>query len=272
MIKKIKKYFNNLGKKITLTKREIFAVIVGILTFGFLLIELSGPELRYILIGVLAILTYALFAFGLREELSGIEWLTLFILPVLYVVAMSLFYFLLPVRWLTRLPTAVIFAIGMYAILLIENIYNVAAERTIQLLRAAHSVGLLLTLFTDFLLMSIIFSLHLPYLGNFLLTFFVSLLLSVQALWAMRLDDRINSQLVIYSFTVSFVLAELAFIFSFWPIQTILEALFLTTIFYTLVGMVQQYLLERLFRQTATEFISVSIVVLILVLATTRWG
>ena len=60
--------------------------------------------------------------------------------------AVAFFYFLLPVRWLTRIPVVVLYAVGIYALLLTENIYNVAADRTIALLRAAHSVGYLLTL------------------------------------------------------------------------------------------------------------------------------
>ena len=67
-----------------------------------------------------------------------------------FTAAIALFYFLLPVRWLTRVPVAVLYAVGMYALLLTENIYNVAADRTIALLRAAQSIGYLLTLLTYF--------------------------------------------------------------------------------------------------------------------------
>ena len=61
-------------------------------------------------------------------------------LPTLFTAAVGLFYFLLPVRWLTRLPVVILYSIGIYALLLTENIYNVAAERTIALFRAAHSL------------------------------------------------------------------------------------------------------------------------------------
>ncbi|MFH0863919.1 MAG: hypothetical protein V1858_02445 [Candidatus Gottesmanbacteria bacterium] len=272
MIKRIKKFYTHLSHKLFLTKREKFGLIVGVLTGGLLLIQVLGPNFRYHLIIGLAVLTYVLFVWGLWEDLNGIEWLTLFILPITYVIAMPLFYFLLPVRWLTRLPIDIIFAVGIYAILLIENIYNVAAERTIQLLRAAHSVGLFLTLFTLFLLLNIIFSLHLPFAENFILIFIIYSLLSLQCLWAMKLEPKISWQLFIYCLIISLIGGELAIIFSFWPIQTIIESLFLTTIFYSLVGMIQQYLVERLFHRTVTEFISVSVVVFILVLITTIWG
>lgn len=273
MIKKIKKILKSLGKKIQFSKRGKFAFIVVILTLGFLTIELSGDlRTRYLLTAGLFLTTYLLSAWGLYEDLAGAEWLTLFILPTMYACAISLFYFLLPVRWLTRLPMAIIFAVGIYAILLVENIYNVAAIRTIQLLRAAHSVGLLMTLFTVFLLLAIIFSLHLPFFWRFFLVFLVSLPLILQSLWAIRLEPKISRETVLYTIVITVIMGELAFVLSFWPIPVILEALFLTTIFYSLVGIVQQFLQERLFKRTQVEFIAVSVIVFILVLLTTRWG
>lgn len=272
MRRKIKKILRKISKKISFTKREKFVLIIGILTFGLLTIQLSPEKWRYLLTAVLVLVTYILGVWGLREDLGGIEWLTLFILPTMYAAAVPLFYFLLPVRWLTRLPTAILFALGMYAILLVENIYNVAAIRTIQLLRAAHSVGLLLTLLTTFLLFAIIFSLHLPFFLNFLLVFIASFPLILQSLWAMKLEAKISQDIFLYTLVISLVLAQFAFVFSFWPIQTVIEALFLTTVFYSLVGMVQQHLVERLFRRTMVEFIAVSAIVFLLVLVTTRWG
>jgi hypothetical protein len=88
----------------------------------------------------------------LREGIDGIEWLTVLTLPPLYTAGVGLFYFLLPVRWLTRLPVAMAYGLGMYVLLLTENIFSVASIRTIQLLRAAQAVGFLLTLVTGFFL------------------------------------------------------------------------------------------------------------------------
>ncbi len=276
MFKKFKKFIK---KKLNLSKREKFGLAVGLLTLIFLAIQLISSSFRYPLVGFLLILTYFFCAWGLEEDLKGIEWLTLFIrrktlfiLPVMFVASLSLFYFLLPVRWLTRLPVAVIFALGVYAILLVENIYNVAGERTIQLLRAAHSVGLLLTLFTDFLFLALIFALHLPFYGNTLLIFLISFPLILQALWGMRLEEKITPELMFFTLTLSLAISELALVFSFWPIPTIIEALFLTTVFYSLVSIVQQHFVERLFKRTLWEFISVSVIVFIFVIFTARWG
>lgn len=276
MFKRLKKFIR---KKLNLSKREKFGLAVGLLTLIFLSIQLISSSWRYPLVGFLLILTYFFSAWGLEEDLKGIEWLTLFIrrktlfiLPVMFVASLSLFYFLLPVRWLTRLPVAIIFALGVYAILLVENIYNVAGERTIQLLRAAHAVGLLLTLFTNFLFLALIFALHLPFYGNTLLIFLVSFPLILQALWSIKLEEGISKELLFYTLALALALAELALVFSFWPFSTVIEALFLTTVFYSLVSIVQQYFSQRLFKRMLWEFILVSLIVFVFVFFTVRWG
>lgn len=272
MKKKIKKIIRLLEKRFVISKRKRFGLIVVILTLSFFGLQFSGLANKPYLIAGLAALTYLLFIWGLRDDLRGVEFLTLFILPVMFVISLPVFYFFLPVRWLTRLPLTVIFGIAVYAILLIENIFNVAAARTIALLRAGQTVGFLLTLFTFFLLMASVFSLRLTFYFNFLWVLLISLPLILQSLWSMKLEPGIEKGLVIKTMVLALIMAEFSFVFSFWPITPMIKALFLTTIFYSLVAMVQQYLLERLFKKTIIEFLSVIFIVFILVFLTTKWG
>lgn len=250
-----------------LTKRQQFVLVTAILTFGLIITQLVNLENRPEMVAILAFLTFALCAFALREDLAGIEWVTLLSLPTIFTVAVSLFYFLLPVRWLTRLPTAAFFALGIYALLLTENIFNVAAERSIQLLRAAQSIGLLITLVAAFLLFDTLFSFHLGSVPNFVFVFLISLPLCFQAIWQASLKPIISRQLIFYSFFLSLSLAEFAFIFSFWPVRPTIEALFVTTVFYAEVAIAQNYFLGRLFKKTINEFIIVLGIVFILTLA-----
>jgi len=135
-----------------MSKRTRMALTALVLTLGILSIQSVDVDNRYQAIGILAGLAYGLSAWSFSEDLKGIGWLTVLILPVLYPVSVALFYFLLPDRLLSRLMIMTIFGTGMYALLLTENIFNVAAIRTIQLLRAAHAVGFLLTLVVGFFL------------------------------------------------------------------------------------------------------------------------
>lgn len=258
-------------RKSGVTKRQLFVVITTLLTLGLVLTQLASGELRYLLVAALSTLTYLLSAFALREELHGIEWMTLLTLPTLYTAAIALFYFLLPVRWLTRLPVAALYALGMYALLLTENIYNVAAERTIALVRAAYSVGFLMTLVTFFLLAQTILAFRLPAILNVFAFLTVGFLLIFQSLWSMELAGSTSGRVWRLAIALSVVLGQLAWAFSFIPVPSTLIALFYTTCLYGIVGMGQQYLVDRLYRKTVVEFFAVSAIVFFIVMLTVNW-
>lgn len=264
--------FSRKSRTISLDKRQRFAVQTIILTAGLLVTQLIWQDARFYMVGLLALLSYILTAWSLKEDIKDNEWLLLFILPVLFTASLSLFYFLLPGRWIIRLTTTVIFAVGTYAILLIENIYNVAAQRTIQLLRAAQSVGLLLTLLVIFLSSNIIYSLRLPFYYNFTLPFIFSFLLGLQSLWSINLSQKLNAQIIIYSLVVGGGVGELSLALSFWPINNPSYSLILSSAFYTIVGIVQSHFSERLFKNVIREYLTVFAFTLFLMFLITRWG
>lgn len=272
MLKKLKKFWLAVKEKLTFTKRQLFVGETMLLTTGLVLSQMYFGSIRVDVMIGLSIAAYILSAIALREDLHGWEFITLLILPAYFTAAVFLFYYLLPTRWLTRLPTAVLYGAGIYAILLTENIYNVAAERNIQLIRAAHSVGFLLTLLTVFFLVDTLLSLHLVFYLNGIIILLVVFPLVLQILWAMELTPKISSAVWWGSGMISILMTQLVIVFSFWPIKTTIEALFLTTVFYSLIGMTQQYLVGRLFSKTIKEYSAVLIIVLTLVLITTKWG
>lgn len=256
----------------TITKRQKFVLVTILLTAGLLFTQLLNSDWRFLIVGILSLAAYFLSSWALKEDLSGIEWFTLLVLPLLYTLAVGLAYFLLPVRWITRLPVAVAYMVGMYALLLTENIYNVAAIRTIQLLRAAHAVGFLITLITAFLLFQTFLSFHLPFWVNFFGIFFITLPLVLQALWVITLEEGITQPVAIYSFFFSWVTGEIALAFSFWPVKTPILALFLVAVIYAFLGVGQQHLSGRLLRRAAIEFFLVPLFIFFILIFTAKWG
>ena len=256
----------------TISKRQQFVVITALLTVLLIITQLSRDEVRYDFIAGLAVATYLGSALALREDLKGVEFFTLLVLPTLFTTAVSLFYFLLPARLIIRLPIAIGYFVGMYALFLTENIYNVAASRTIQLLRAGQGVGFLISIITMFFLTDAALSVHMGPLGKTALIALIAAPLVLQALWSMELTPRFSAAVLRTAGVIILLLAQAAFVFAFWPIQPTIEALFLTTAFYTLVGMGQQHMVGRLFRKTKIEFIIVLAAIFIMVLFTTQWG
>lgn len=224
------------------------------------------------------------------EDFSGVEWLTLPILPVMFAVANLLLFPLLPAGFDNIFSVAVssdtssllslgvqlgflaVFVVGYYASTLSANIYNIAAIRNIQLLRVAHSVGFLATVATALLFYIVLFSFHLTGLGNFWLVMFVSFPLIFQALWSVKLETRIGERVVISTLAATVILGEIAWILSFYPVGISLTALFLTAIFYEMVGIIQYYFDERLNTRIAYEFVIVAVAVFLITVLSAQWG
>jgi len=269
---RLKKHANFKYILFGLEKRERFAIQTIILTGGVLITQVIFSDLKFYMVLFLSLISYILTWWSLKEDIEGNEIYLLFILPVLFTASLSLFYFLLPPRWIIRLTTTAMFAVGTYAILLVENIYNVASLRSIQLLRAAQSVGLLITLIIVFLSANIIYSLRLPFWANFLLLTLISFFLALQSLWTINLDKKLGNELIMFSLIVAVGIGEMSMALSFWPITTPSFSLLISASFYTVVGIIQQYLAEKLFSNVIREYIIVFIFTFLLTLVITRWG
>lgn len=254
-----------------LDKRQRFALQAIVLTVGLLITQLISEDYRFFVVILLVVASYFFSAWSLTHDIVGVEWLLLFILPVSFSSALSLFYFLLPARWIVRLTLLTVFAIGTYAILLVENIYNVASERSIQLLRVAQSVGLLLTLVVVFLSAGIIYSLRITFFLNFLVFIPLIFILSLQSLWSIRLETKVSRTLILYSGLVSLGVGEVALALSFWPLSNTAYSLFATASFYSLVSIIQHHFSGRLFKDAIREYIIVLVFTFILILFVAKW-
>lgn len=262
-------------KRITayeITKRQKIVLMAVFLAVVLITTQTVPESLRYWAIGFLAVSTIFLSIFALWGELSGTRYFLLLLLPVYFVVGASLFYFLLPVRWLTRLPFAFLFGISVYLLMLTSNIYNVAAIRTIALLRAAHAVGLLFSLVATFFLTNVLFSLHLPFYLIVLGVVGIMGPLYLIGLWSYELEDFISRRVFVYSAIFTLVSAEVGLVLSFWPVVPTAGALSMTTVMYVLLGLGQLHFEDKLKPRVFWEHIIVSLLVLVVIVISTRWG
>lgn len=245
-----------------MAKRKKFILVSVILTIGLLGIQLVGIEQRYEAIVFFSGVSVLLSAWALLSDLKGIQWLTLLTLPALYPASVSLFYFLLPASIISRVLLLGLFGVGMYALLLTDNIYAVAAIRTIQLLRAAHAVGFLISMATAIFLIGTLFSFKLPFWQNGALTAVVLFPLLVQGIWSATLQNGIRRQVWVASLVLGLSVGELAMAVSFIPMTPLVSAIVVSGYFYVVLGLMQQQLQERLFARTVQEYLIVGIMVL----------
>lgn len=245
-------------------RREKFVIASFLLSLGLLAIQYVPLDWRYLGILLLFILSYLSSAWALSDDLHSHEWLTIVPFPALYASSVALFYFLLPEVLWSRLIVVIIFGIGCYGLFLTSNIFSVAKGRTIQLLYAAHAVALFFTMLTSLLFSNVIFSLRLPFYFNALLIFASHFPLVIMSLWSIELKTKISKELTFYSLTFSLLLAELATLFSFLPLQIWSQALFIMSFLYVGLSLLQNLLKGRLFRNTINEYNLVAFLMLFL--------
>lgn len=239
-----------------LHKRQKIVLSSIIIAFGFILITQPVNVLfkRYYLVAVLGAIAYVLILISLWKGMTKTKAVLLLILPVFYVIAFPGFYFLFKyVRWLTRLPAALFFGLSLYWLILSQNILNVASDRAIPLYRAASTANFVYTIFSLILIVSIVFSLNLPFYWNGLIVAIVSFPLSLQSLWSIKME-KLDSQIIVYSFVISLILGESAMALSFWPQASLVTALYVNSICYIFLGVLSEYLRDRLRKKAILEY------------------
>ena len=251
--------FNRLAGKIQ--KRIRFVISSVTLTILLLVSTFFSFDLVWIFFPVFILLSYFFTYFSLLEDIEKVEWITLFIMPVIFTVVCYSFYFLFPVRWLTRVPYLFIYSVSMYALFLTSNIFNVGVEKSLRLYKAAFSVNYLFQTFLIFLASNIIFSLREYFIVNAIGVGIVSFALAAQLFWTIKLDFAFSTEVRNHAMFVGLLMGETALVLSFMPLQGSVLALILASTYYSVGGLPSAHLDHRLFWPTLREYLEVLIFV-----------
>ncbi len=235
-------------------RREKFVIAAVLLSIGLLGVQAISLEFRYLAVGIFTAVTYLVSTWALSDDLQSHERVTIVPFPAMYATAVSVFYFLLPSHLASKIAILGLFGVGMYGLFLTSNIYSVAKGRTIQLLHAAHAVGLLFTLLTSLLLSHTIFSLRLAFYWNALLIGLVHFPLIFMSVWSVKLEPKLKKGEFLISVLLTTVLIQIALVLSFFPFTIWYYALFIMSILYLGLGVLHNYLKGRLFSKTLTEY------------------
>ncbi|PWU23094.1 hypothetical protein C5B42_04180 [Candidatus Cerribacteria bacterium 'Amazon FNV 2010 28 9'] len=252
-------------------KREKFIISSTLLAIGLFATQVLSIDIRPFAIALFTFATYIMSAWALSTNINGIEWITVLPFPTMYALAVSLFYFLLPENFLSRIAVVGLFGIGMYALLLTSNIYAIGRVKTIQLLRAAHAVGSVFLLLMAIFFFNFIFSLQLHPLVNMLLSGLVTFPLMLCSTWSLELEPKFTRRLYLVPLMFSFIIAQCALAISFLPVGLWSVSLFLTALLYVGFGLIQHYIEGRLFRRTTQEYLMLAVFVTISFLLLIHW-
>lgn len=251
-------------------KRQKFGIGVVLLSMGLFLAEYALNTYGLITAFFLAVLSDVILYWAVSQDLQDNFALQVFVLPFLYSLSFGLFSFLTPARLLTRIILTSLYAVGLYSVFLSENIFTVASIRTIALLNSGRIVSLVISLVTFFFLASTAFSLRTTLLPTTLVIFIFSFLLSMHALWTYTLERGIRKD-VMWVAIISVSIFELSAILWFWPTTPIVVALFLTSIWYIMIGLTHVWLDKRLFKSVLWEYIWVAVIAFLVLVSFTKW-
>lgn len=266
----IKTFITLSRERLSFEKRHKIILVSVVLSVGLLSTQLVPFYLTYRFIAGLALLAFVLSIWALWEGLNSLKAIILMILPTAFTLAVGSYYFLLPVRWLTRLPVAFAFGLVFYTLLLSQNVFNVASIRTIPLYRVASTTIFVLTLITAYLLFNVIFSLNLFFVWNGVAVFLVSFPLILQVIWSLDMEG-LNSFILVCALVLALIVGEMALALSFWPIAKPMSSLIISTGLYVTLGIATHTLKERITKVDVWQFLGWGLGVFLIAVLTTSW-
>jgi len=237
-----------------------------VMTALMLLSTFYSSERMIVFVSLFIVSSYFFTYFSVYQGIKGIEWFTLFVIPVVLTLAIYFFYLFIPTRWLTRLPLLIIYEIFIYASLLISNIFNVGVKKSLKLYRAAFSINFLFQTIIIFLFANLIFALKFDFVSNFLILSTLLFILALQFFWSVNPVEHLEGKILKLSLFIGIILGEIVVVFSFLPIQGSIFALLVTAVYYALAGLFYLDLDGRLFRERIKEYLVVLVFILAIVL------
>lgn len=250
-----------------MSRRTIILIFSIFLTIYLAAIPLFPKDLSQIFVSLFVLASAVFTWICLWDDLRGIEYLTLLALPILFSLGMGSIILQFPnfSRFFTTIFLAVYFLV-FYVLLLSLNIFNVASEKTIPLLRAAYTTSFLVTTFTIFPIFTLIYKLRLNLFWESLLVLIVVALLSFQSLWTVFLPKNVIKTSLTTSLIISFLMVQTSLVFSFFPLESFFRSLLLSTFFYIYLGFTHQFLRKTLKIKTIIEYTVVGLIIVGLVL------
>lgn len=254
----------------SLSKRQKFVISVVVLSAGLFSSEYLFSGYGVLFAGILAVVTDLFVIISLGDDLTGSFSVYPLVLPFLWSLSFGFFYFLAPSRLLTRIILTSIYALGMYSVLLSENIFVVGSIRTIALLSSARIVTFVISLVAYFFVSNTIFSFRLSIFPTLILFAFFTFLFLLSSIWTYTLGKDIKEDLL-WNGILTVCLTEFAGMLWFWPTPATVFAIFMTAVFYIFTGLTHVWLDKRLFKSVLWEYLWVGIVAIFVLTWFSNW-
>lgn len=257
-------------RRSNVNKRQRLVAAIILSSIALFISEFFLGKSGIFMVFAIAFATSLFLYVSLYEDLKENFYPQIFILPFLYSLAFGLFYLLVPARLLTRIVMTSLYGIGLYSLFLSLNIFTVSSIRTIALLASARTVSFAIILLSYFFLVNVVYSLHVNLPLTLILLAGFTFPMVLASLWTYTLEKAISKDFL-WTASLSTLILEVGAILWFWPSTPTLIALFITGVFYTLVGLSQVWFERRLFRGVIFEYFWVAVVTFAVFIFLTDW-
>ncbi len=266
-------FFEEIPTRFVRIPKQLRYVIASLLGAVCLFFAVGVPyTYSWFILPLLCAVSYILTWFALLEDIKRIEWYMLFILPIVWTACWYMSFYMLPLRFISKLVFTLLFPLIFYILISAMNIFNVGVEKNIQLLRAAQAANQFIVVLVFYILTQIFvsFNLHWTVLG--ILTGVFGWLLGMQLFWTLDPREEITTEVQNLALFHGFVIGYLMILMSFVPF--ILETprpMIVTGTFYVLSGILSTYKDPILFKQRLREYFSILLLLILAALLTLRW-
>lgn len=260
---------------VTLSKRLRILISSGIAA-GMFAIAITLPYHVIPLVSILSAgIIFGLVWYALHEDVKGIEWYMLFVVPIVWTIVWYIFFFLIPVRWVTRLGAVSIYALVLYISISANNIFNVAKTKSIQLVRVANAVNHIVHIATLYLFLQIIYAFELSWYLLLITSFVYMTFMYTQFYWAQHLSTQVRLDTPYQSPSVltSIVTAFLITLNSFVPMYSVpLRAALIAGFVYLLTGVLSVHIQQKVFAAYLREYVVVLGILICMLLFAIQWA
>lgn len=269
MFEAINKYSHRF-KRVPKRLRYVISSVAGAI---LLFVGVGVPyQQAWLMLIFLIMAGYALTWFALLEDIKGIEWGILFILPVVWTACWYLTFYMVPMRLLTRLIFSLLYPTILYVIVSAMNIFNVSVGRSIQLHRAAQAANYFVIVLVYYLVTRVVLSFSMPNLLTGIVLGIFTFILSLQHYWTIVPSVSLSANSIRLSAFQAFAMSYLMVLMSLLPFANESpRPIIITGVYYVLSSLFASLNDEVLLYRRLRELILVIIILALTVLFTLRW-
>lgn len=253
--------------------KHVRYVVASIAGAVLLFIGLGLPyEFFWLYMILMVLVSYVLTWFSLLEDIRGVEWVLLFMMPVAFAVCWYSFAFLVPMRLVVRLGFTLTFPFLFYVLISAMNIFNVRVEKSLQLHRAAHAANMFVVTFIYYLALELTLSTGWPTYIYTIMVLIGTYFAGLQIFWSMDPKQNISAHVKHLSRYTCVVMAGFAFILSMLPflVETA-RPIIMAGSFYVLTNLLTTYKDPLVWRQRLREYFIVIVILTLVTLAAVTW-